>query len=180
MTQSCQVESLTNSPLLTCFSRLTGFVDGSIYLATPQDTLFHIVPHLKRLTTTHSLPLQDILDSLPPPLSTLTPVKLLTTICDCTPSSNSFVPDTFRLSPTRVLNILVRKVDALIPVLGGSIVTEFVEKAICGRIDQQIPKEVEELAKRKCAMEIISADLDEDFTKLLFESTEYIPPPTSP
>lgn len=152
--------------------------DGMIYLATPQDTLFHILPHLKTLTSHHSLPLQDILDSLPNPLPKLIPPQLLRAICDCTESTNSLIPDTYKLSLAHVLNILSRKVDALIPVLGESILAEYVEKPLSLVIGQEPPEnilQIRELAKRKCAIEIISSNLDDQFTQLLFESTEYTP-----
>src|SRR5271169_6344952 len=133
--------------------------DGMIYLATPQDILFHVLPHLKTLTSHHSLPSQDILDALPPPLPKLTPPQLIHAICDCTESTNSLIPDTYKLSMTRILNILSRKVDALIPVLGESILAEYVEKPLSLVIGQEPPEnilQILELAKRKCAMEIIS------------------------
>lgn len=147
-------------------------------MATPQDVLFHILPHLQKLTSQHSLPLQDILDSLPSPLSTLTPETLIHVICDCTKSSNSYIPDTFKLSPSKVLRILNRKVDALIPVLGASMIAEYVDKPLSLVIGQEPPEnivEIRQLALRKCAMDVISSNLDDQFTQLLFNSTEYPP-----
>ena len=147
-----------------------------MYLATPMDTLFHILPLLKKFTSQHSLPLQDILDLLPAPLSTITTPRLLAAICDCTESTNAYVPDTYKLSPSRVLTILNRKVDALVPVLGESIITEYVEKTLSLVIGQDPPSNIDHirsLARRKCAVEIISANLDEEYTQLLLTSTEY-------
>lgn len=86
------------------------------------------------------------------------------------------IPETYKLSPERVLRILQRKIDALIPVLGDSIVSEFVEKPLSLVIGQEPPSnilQIRELARRKCAMDIISADLDEEFTQKLHGSTEY-------
>lgn len=148
-----------------------------VYVATPQDILFHILPHLQKLTSQHSLPLQDILDDLPTPLSTLTPETLIHVICDCTESSNSYVPDTFKLSTSKVLRILLRKVDALIPVLGASMIAEYVDKPLSLVIGQEPPGNIlaiRQLALRKCAMEVISSNLDDQFTQLLFNSTEYL------
>jgi hypothetical protein len=124
----------------------------------------------------HSLPLQDIMDLLPHPLNSITTSTLIQAICDRTESSNSLIPDTYKLSPDRVLRILQRKVDALVPVLGESIVAEFVEKPLSLVIGQEAPSnflQIRELARRKCAMDIISADLDDEFTRQLHESTEY-------
>lgn len=146
--------------------------DGVIYLATRQDILFHILPHIKKLTSRHSLPLQDILDLLP---LNITPPKLIRAICDCTESSHAWVPDTFKLSYTKVQRVLIGKVDALIPVLGPSILAEYVDKPLSLVIGQDPPENIQQirqLAQRKCAMEIISSNLDDEFTKLLFESTE--------
>ena len=149
-----------------------------IYLATPQDTLFHIIPHVAKLTGQHSLPLQDIIDALPEPLPSCTPPYLITAICNCTPSSNVIIPDTYKLSPSRLLRILVRKVDALVSVLGTSLVAEFVHKPLALVIGQEPPSniaQITDLARRKCAMDIISADLLDQFSNLLYESTEYYP-----
>jgi hypothetical protein len=149
-----------------------------IYLAAPEDALFHILPHLKACTARHSVPLQDILDTLPHPLPLVTHPSLIQAISDCTPSSNSFIPDTFKLSSTRVLLILIRKVDALVPALPPSITSEFVDKQISLLLGQQVPEnmtQIRELAKRKCAMDIISSNLDDEFTELLYRSTEYFP-----
>jgi len=148
-----------------------------LYLATPQDMLFHILPHIAKLTAQHSLPLQDIIDALPEPLSSCTPPHLITAICNCTPSSNAIIPDTYKLSPSRVLRILVRKVDALISVLGASLVAEFVQKPLALVIGQEPPSNINQitnLARRKCAMDVISADLTDQFSRLLHESTEYL------
>ena len=153
-------------------------IDGMVYLATPQDIVFHVIPHVQKLTCQHSLPLQDILDALPPPLSTLTPETLIHAICDCTESSNSFIPDTFKLSPSKVLQILRRKVDALIPVLGESMIAEYVDKPLSLVIGQEPPEnilEIRQLALRNCAMEVLSSNLDYQFTQLLFNSIEYCP-----
>jgi hypothetical protein len=153
-------------------------IDGVIYLATPQDVLFHIIPILNKHTTQHSLPLQDIVDLLPPSVSLCAPLELLKSICDCTPSSNSLVPDTYKLSTFRVLQILIKKVDALIPVLGGSIVAEFVDKPLALVIGQEAPEniaEIQSLARRKCAMELISSNLDDQLTQLLHGTTKYAP-----
>ena len=147
-----------------------------IYLATPEDTLFHILPHVKKLTAQHSLPLQDIIDILPPPLSTISSPALIKTICDCTKSSNSLIPDTYKLSSSRIVQILTRKVDALMLVLGESIVNEIVEKPITPLFGQPRPdnmSEIRDLARRKCAMDIISSNLDGQFTQLLQESVKY-------
>jgi Ydr279p protein family (RNase H2 complex component) wHTH domain len=147
-----------------------------IYLAAPEDALFHVIPHLKKATARHSLPLQDILDLLPHPLSLVSQETLIKAVCDCIPSSDSFTPDTYKLSSSRVLQILTRKVDALIPVLGPSIVAEFVDKRTTMLIGQEPPEnitEIRDLAKRKCAMDIISSNLDDEFTELLYTSTEY-------
>jgi hypothetical protein len=125
----------------------------------------------------HSLPLQDIIDLLPHPLNPITTSALIQAICNRTESSNSLIPDTYKLSPDRVLRILQRKVDALVPVLGDSIVAEFVEKPLSLVIGQETPSnflQIRELARRKCAMDIISADLDDEFTRQLHESTEYV------
>lgn len=146
-----------------------------IYLATPQDTLFHVLPHIKKITALHSLPLEDILDLLPSPLCTLTSPSLIKAICSCTESSNPLIPDTYKLSPSRVLQILIRKVDALVPVLGPSIVEEFVDKPLALVIGQEPPDnivQIHDLARRKCAMDLISSNLDDQFTQLLHESTE--------
>jgi Ydr279p protein family (RNase H2 complex component) wHTH domain len=153
-------------------------IDGVVYLATPQDVLFHIVPLLKKHTTHQSLPLQDIVDLLPPPVSLCAPLTLLKSICDCTPSSNSLVPDTYKLSTFCVLQILIKKVDALIPVLGASIVAEFVDKPLALVIGQEEPEniaEIQSLARRKCAMDIISSNLDDELTQLLHGTTKYTP-----
>ncbi len=153
-------------------------IDGMVYLATPQDILFHILPHVQKLTSQHSLPLQDILDALPPPISTLTPETLIHEICDCTESSNSFIPDTFKLSASKVLQILLRKVDALIPVLGESMIAEYVDKPLSLVIGQEPPEnivQIRQFALKKCAMEVISSNLDDQFTQLLFNSAEYRP-----
>jgi hypothetical protein len=125
----------------------------------------------------HSLPLQDIIDLLPHPLNSITTPTLIQAICERTESSNSLIPDTYKLSPDRVLRILQRKVDALVPVLGDSIVAEFVEKPLSLVIGQEAPSnflQIRELARRKCAMDIISADLDDEYTRQLHESTEYV------
>jgi hypothetical protein len=147
-----------------------------VYLAAPQDALFHVLPILKKHTIQHSLPLQDIIDLIPRPLSTCTSPVLIQSICDCTPSSNALVPDTYKLSPSRVLQILIRKVDALIPVLGPSILAEFVEKPLALVIGQDPPESISQitsLARRRCAIDIISSNLDDEFAQLLQESTEY-------
>jgi hypothetical protein len=152
--------------------------DGVIYLVTPQDILFHVLPILKKHATQHSLPLQDIIDLLPHPLSKHTPPTLIKAICDCTPSTNPLVPDTYKLSTFRVLRILIEKVDALLPVLGPSIIAEFVDKPLALVLGQNPPSNIIEiniLAKRKCAMDLISSNLDDEFTQLIHESTEYIP-----
>jgi hypothetical protein len=152
--------------------------DGVVYLVTPQDILFHVLPILKKHTTQHSLPLQDIIDLLPHPLSKHTPATLIKAICDCTPSTNTLVPDTYKLSTFRVLQILIKKVDALLPVLGPSILAEFVDKPLALVIGQDPPSNIVEiniLAKRKCAMDLISSNLDDEFTQLVLGSTEYIP-----
>jgi hypothetical protein len=146
-----------------------------VYLATPQDTLFHILPHVKKATALHSLPLQDILDLLPSPLSILTTPNLIQAICDYTESSNPLIPDTYKLSSSRVLEILIRKADALIPVLGPSVVEEFVNKPLALVIGQEPPdniNQIRDLARRKCAMDLISSNLDDQFTELLHESVE--------
>lgn len=147
-----------------------------IYIATPEDTLFHILPHIKKLTARHSLPLQDILDLLPRPLSAITQAPLIESICDRTESSNSLIPHTYKLSMPRVLQILLRKVDALAPVLGESIVNEFVEKPLTPILGQPMPGDIAEirnLARRKCAFDLIASNIDNQFTQLLQESTEY-------
>lgn len=152
-----------------------------IYVATPEDILFHILPNLKKVTAHHSLPFQDILDSLPYQLQKCLPQNLLPKICDCTESTNEFIPDTYKLSSIRVLQILNRKVDALIPVLGSSFQSEFVEKQLSLVIGQEPPSnfsQIQLLAKRKCAMELISSNLDEEYTQLFFQSTEYLTPPS--
>jgi hypothetical protein len=149
--------------------------EGVMYLATPQDVLFNILPHVKKLTARNSLPVQDILDLLPTPLSTIATERLIKAICDCTVSNNSYIPDTVKLSPSRVLTILTRKVDALIPVLGESIEAEYVERPLALVIGQDPPSNISRirlLARRKCAMEIISANLDDEFSQLLFNTTE--------
>ena len=74
------------------------------------------------------------------------------------------------------MRILVRKTDALIPVLGESLVDEFVEKPLALVIGQDPPANIariRELARRRCAMDLISASLDDHFSALLFQSTEY-------
>ena len=101
-------------------------------------------------------------------------------MCDCTESTDSsFIPDTFRLSALRVLPILIAKVDALVPVLGASIVSEFVEKPLHMVIGSEPPSNIAQihaLAMRKCAMDILSSTLDDEYTSLLHSSTKYPPP----
>jgi Ydr279p protein family (RNase H2 complex component) wHTH domain len=154
--------------------RLT--TDGSIYLATPEDSLFHLLPILQKHTTQHSLPLPDIHDLLPPPLQKCTPQNLIETLCQCTKSTTpEFVPDTYKLCPEKVLRILVRKVDALVPVLGASLVDEFVEKPLALVIGQDPPSNISvirDLARRRCAIDFISANLSDHFSSLLSQSTE--------
>jgi len=148
-----------------------------MYLATPEDPLFHILPILQKQTATYSLPLQDILDLLPLPLQKCTSERLIEAICLRTKSTTpEFVPDTYKLCPERVVRILVRKTDALVPVLGESLVDEFVEKPLALVIGQDPPANIariQELARRRCAMDLISATLDDHFSSLLCQSTEY-------
>jgi Ydr279p protein family (RNase H2 complex component) wHTH domain len=154
-------------------SKLT--IDGMAYLATPQDTLFHVLPHVKKITALHSLPLQDIIDLLPSPLCSLACPNLIQAICNCTESSNPLIPDTYKLSPSRVLRILIQKVDALIPVLAPSVIEGFVDKPLALVIGQEPPDniaQIRDLARRKCAMDLISSNLDDQFTQLVHESTE--------
>jgi hypothetical protein len=122
------------------------------------------------------LPLQDILDLLPHPLSAITTPSLLEMICDRTESSNALIPETYKLSSESVLQILQRKVDALVPVLGTSILAEFVEKPLSLVIGQEPPSnilEIRQLAQRRCAMDIISSNLDDEFTQKLHDTAEY-------
>ena|SRR5579862_9217399 len=156
-------------------------VDGCIYLCTPQDPLFHLLPVLKTHTSTHSLPLDHILDHLPSSLQQCTSPPLLQRLCTCTKSAHpTLIPDTFSLSHERVLDILLRKVDALIPVLGESLVAEYVDKPLAVVIGQERPsgwEGIRELGLRRCAMELVAQNLDEEFSLRLFATTEYIPPP---
>ena len=158
-------------------------VDGCIYLCTPQDPLFHFLPILKKHTSTHSLPLDHLLDLLPSTLQQCTPSPLLQNLCTCTKSSHpTLIPDTFSLSHERVLDILLRKVDALIPVLGESLVAEYVDKPLAVVIGQERPdgwEGIRELGLRRCAMELLAQNLDEEFSMRLCATTEYPPPSLS-
>ena len=76
-----------------------------------------------------------------------------------------------------MLPILIAKVDALVPVLGASIVAEFVEKPLHMVIGSEPPSNVVQihaLARRKCAMDILSSTLDDEYTSLLHSSTKYL------
>ena len=57
-------------------------------------------------------------------------------------------------------------------------IAEYVDKPLSLVIGQDPPEnilEIRQLALRKCAMEVISSNLDDQFTRLLFNSTEYHP-----
>ena len=77
-----------------------------------------------------------------------------------------------------MLPILIAKVDALVPRLGQSLVAEFVEKPLHMVIGAEVPSnmaEIQSLARRKCAMEVLASNLDDEYTCLLHASTEYHP-----
>jgi hypothetical protein len=125
------------------------------------------------------LPLDDILEILPSPLNMIVPPEMIQRVCQCTKSDNALIPDTYSLSPARVIDILCKKVDALIPVLGPSVVAEYVDKPIALVLGQQPPSnfpEIHSLALKRCSMDIISANLDDEFASLLHATTEYPSP----
>jgi hypothetical protein len=135
-----------------------------------------VLPILKSHTSTHSLPLDHILDLLPPSLQQCTSPALLQRLCTCTKSTNpSLIPDTYSLSPEHVINILARKVDSLIPVLGESLIAEYVDKPLALVIGQERPmgwEGIRELGLRRCAMNLLAQNLEDEFSKLLFATTE--------
>jgi hypothetical protein len=152
-------------------------VDGTMYIVTRQDILFHILPHLHHCAQGHSRPLQDIIDALPLTLQFVEP-ELLMLVCECTPSTHPLVPDTYKLSPLRVLAILRKKVDALIPVLGSSLQAEFIDKKIAVPLGHPCPTDMDHirsLARTKCAVDVISGNLDAEITLQLTQSYEYSP-----
>ena len=150
-------------------------LDGMVYVVTPEDILFHLLPHIQKSTRHHSVPLQDIIDSLPSTLQIVSS-SVIQLICECTASNNSFVPDTYKFSASRTLHVLRKKVEALVPVLGSSIQAEFVEKKISTVLGHSIPTNMDQirlLAQTKCAVEIVSENLDEHCATLLLQSYEY-------
>lgn len=82
-----------------------------------------------------------------------------------------------------MLPILIAKIDALVPVLGASIVSEFVEKPLHMVIGSEPPSNIAQihaLARQKCAMDILSSTLDDEYTSLLHSSIKYPPPQLNP
>jgi Ydr279p protein family (RNase H2 complex component) wHTH domain len=118
----------------------------------------------------------DILESLPPPLSSCTTSTLLQMISDIKESIIPMIPDTYRLSTSKVLKILLRKVDALEKSLSPSVINEFVDKLVTPVLGQPPPENIQDLqllAKRKCAFDFVCSNLNEKYTQLLYQKMKY-------
>jgi hypothetical protein len=109
-------------------------------------------------------------------LNQITSPETIHRLCECTKSVNSLlIPDTYSLSSTRAINTLKAKVDALIPVLGPSIIAEYVDKPLSLVLGQEPPlnfPEIRALGLKKCSIDIISANLNEEYSALLLATTE--------